>query len=126
MSESGDDVDSLRNKIAHLESQLGDLKRRLSAAETGRMSEPVQASKDWKWPLEAEEYKRYGRQMIMPEIGIQGDPWALMRKGKWLIGLCARTAQSKEGLRANCWLGRPGLPRCSIPCWCWSRNPWSR
>lgn len=25
-----------------------------------------------KWPLQAEEYKRYGRQMIMPEIGLHG------------------------------------------------------
>jgi len=26
-----------------------------------------------KWPLELEEYKRYGRQMIVPNIGIQGE-----------------------------------------------------
>ncbi|KAF2450511.1 hypothetical protein P171DRAFT_426869 [Karstenula rhodostoma CBS 690.94] len=25
-----------------------------------------------RWPLEADEYKRYGRQLIMPEIGLQG------------------------------------------------------
>lgn len=25
-----------------------------------------------KWPLESNEYKRYGRQLIMPEIGLQG------------------------------------------------------
>jgi adenylyltransferase/sulfurtransferase len=25
-----------------------------------------------RWPLEAIEYKRYGRQLIMPEIGLQG------------------------------------------------------
>ena len=25
-----------------------------------------------KWPLEKDEYKRYGRQLIMPEIGLQG------------------------------------------------------
>lgn len=24
------------------------------------------------WPLESSEYKRYGRQLIMPEIGLQG------------------------------------------------------
>jgi adenylyltransferase and sulfurtransferase len=24
------------------------------------------------WPLEASEYKRYGRQLIMPEIGLRG------------------------------------------------------
>jgi adenylyltransferase/sulfurtransferase len=25
-----------------------------------------------KWPLSSEEYKRYGRQMIVPNVGIQG------------------------------------------------------
>ena len=25
-----------------------------------------------RWPLEKNEYKRYGRQLIMPEIGLQG------------------------------------------------------
>jgi adenylyltransferase/sulfurtransferase len=24
------------------------------------------------WPLEKHEYKRYGRQLIMPEVGLQG------------------------------------------------------
>lgn len=37
---------------------------------------PSAASNDMndagKWPLEANEYKRYGRQLIMPEIGLQG------------------------------------------------------
>lgn len=26
-----------------------------------------------RWPLETKEYKRYGRQLIMPEIGLQGE-----------------------------------------------------
>jgi adenylyltransferase/sulfurtransferase len=26
-----------------------------------------------KWPLEKNEYTRYGRQLIMPEIGLQGE-----------------------------------------------------
>ena len=26
----------------------------------------------WKWPMRREEYKRYGRQLIMPEVGIGG------------------------------------------------------
>ncbi|KAA6409112.1 MAG: molybdenum cofactor biosynthetic [Lasallia pustulata] len=77
MSEAVDDLEHLRRKIAHLESQLGDLKRQLSAAENvanvvSPTNEPTPSSGVWKWPLEAEEYKRYGRQMIMPEIGLQG------------------------------------------------------
>lgn len=31
-----------------------------------------QMSTQGRWPLEAEEYKRYGRQMILPEIGLHG------------------------------------------------------
>lgn len=26
-----------------------------------------------RWPLESNEYKRYGRQLIMPEVGLQGE-----------------------------------------------------
>jgi adenylyltransferase/sulfurtransferase len=29
-------------------------------------------SSDRRWPLEKNEYKRYGRQLIMPEIGLRG------------------------------------------------------
>ena len=123
MSDVEDDVDALRRQIAQLETRLGDLKRRLSAAENAGISEPSQGSKSWKWPLEAEEYRRYGRQMIMPEVGLQGSSWLRTCKRKWLIGLCARTAEPEEGFRADRWRGRSGLPRCSVSCRCWSRNP---
>ncbi|XPS79876.1 hypothetical protein M3J09_011846 [Ascochyta lentis] len=36
-----------------------------------------------RWPLEPTEYKRYGRQLIMPEIGLQGQ--LKLRKSKVLI-----------------------------------------
>ena len=131
MSEVGDDIETLRSQIAQLESQLGDLKRRLSAVvnTVNALSKPSQlteVAKGWKWPLEAEEYKRYGRQMIMPEVGLQGEPRHVMCNGIRLIDLRARTAQSKEGISANCWRGRTWLSSCSIPCWCWSRHSWSR
>jgi adenylyltransferase/sulfurtransferase len=29
-------------------------------------------SSDRRWPLEKNEYKRYGRQLIMPEVGLRG------------------------------------------------------
>lgn len=31
------------------------------------------ASYEKRWPLEKHEYKRYGRQLIMPEIGLKGE-----------------------------------------------------
>lgn len=27
---------------------------------------------DWKWPLSAQEYDRYGRQLVLPNVGIHG------------------------------------------------------
>jgi adenylyltransferase/sulfurtransferase len=35
------------------------------------LSQPLEEAPN-KWPLTQEEYKRYGRQLIMPEIGLQG------------------------------------------------------
>jgi adenylyltransferase/sulfurtransferase len=34
--------------------------------------EAKEESHDKRWPLEKNEYKRYGRQLIMPEIGLRG------------------------------------------------------
>jgi adenylyltransferase/sulfurtransferase len=31
-----------------------------------------EVSQDRRWPLEKNEYKKYGRQLIMPEIGLRG------------------------------------------------------
>jgi len=36
------------------------------------LSQVEEDSLSRKWPLEKTEYKRYGRQLIMPEIGLQG------------------------------------------------------
>jgi adenylyltransferase/sulfurtransferase len=36
------------------------------------LSNPVGNPPAGRWPLEKHEYKRYGRQLIMPEIGLQG------------------------------------------------------
>lgn len=32
----------------------------------------------WKWPLSAQEYDRYGRQLILPNVGIHGVLFALL------------------------------------------------
>ena len=59
--------DTLRDRIRNLEHELDDLKRQLLEAEAAEIR-----YSEWAWPLDAEEYQRYGRQMIMPEIGLQG------------------------------------------------------
>ena len=65
---------SLRTQISATESQLSALKQELEAAEKLR-GETVAASSEHserKWPLSAEEYQRYGRQMIVSQIGLPG------------------------------------------------------
>ncbi|ROV90472.1 hypothetical protein VSDG_08445 [Cytospora chrysosperma] len=83
----------LREQIAKAEEQLKHLKEQLAQVDkqaSGHGPEHVHSPKEqkerreekqakagngmpaWKWPLSAEEYDRYGRQLILPNIGIQG------------------------------------------------------
>ena len=97
--EYGRYIEDLRKQIYSFELLLLDMKQRLAKAEQAMSSlEPKSGIKShmdgsslagtnlpiapftlttanpdaWRWPLEAEEYTRYGRQMIMPEVGLQG------------------------------------------------------
>lgn len=75
---------SLRAQIAATEAQLANLKRELkmaeqAAADVKARDTPITTAADKrsdngirKWPLLGEEYKRYGRQMIVPQLGLQG------------------------------------------------------
>jgi adenylyltransferase/sulfurtransferase len=74
-------AEALRRQIAVTEEELGRLKEQLAAVE-GKQLENVNglSSRDGpsplsegRWPLSAEEYRRYGRQMIVPNVGIQGE-----------------------------------------------------
>lgn len=40
--------------------------------QSNQASQPDVQHEQARWPLESHEYKRYGRQLIMPEIGLQG------------------------------------------------------
>ncbi|PQE12661.1 hypothetical protein CJF30_00002536 [Rutstroemia sp. NJR-2017a BBW] len=75
-------AEALRRQIAETESELAFLKLQLSSIE-GKVSaketiDQLAVSEEdhpvthGRWPLSLEEYKRYGRQMIVPDIGIQG------------------------------------------------------
>ena len=83
---------SLRREIELCEARLESLKEQLAEAEW--MKERLHSSyreaknstfsdsdrptaersdeESTRWPLSAEEYKRYGRQLIMPEVGLKG------------------------------------------------------
>lgn len=82
-------LETLRSQIILLENQLADLKVKLVEAESsaptiphlGGFSRPDSREKEiaisklderGRWPLDTDEYKRYGRQLIMPEIGLKG------------------------------------------------------
>lgn len=74
-------ADSLRKQIAATEEDLRRLKEQLASVEAQTsveksldgfsLREPSPVT-EGRWPLSAEEYKRYGRQMIVPDVGIQG------------------------------------------------------
>lgn len=80
-------IENIRTRILTLESELLDLRHQLAIAEDlAHENVPpipcellqcndkeIPATIDWRWPLAAEEYSRYGRQMILPEIGLQGE-----------------------------------------------------
>ncbi|KAK2612748.1 hypothetical protein QQS21_001199 [Conoideocrella luteorostrata] len=63
-----DNIHRLRREILQRESELAELKSQLAAAECQKHHEAQGELKEWKWPLEAHEYQRYGRQMIVPNL----------------------------------------------------------
>lgn len=72
---------SLRAQIASTEAQLAGLKRDLANAEKTASATSEAAGKTngningtgSRWPLLQEEYQRYGRQMIVPQVGLEGE-----------------------------------------------------
>lgn len=62
--------ESLRAQISATEEQLAGLKRDLALAEA--QTERENQESGGRWPLLPEEYKRYGRQMIVSQVGLQG------------------------------------------------------
>ena len=75
-SQEGRRADLCR-RIEAIESQLSELREELKKLDnpTNHACMPVTTSlaAETKWPLDADEYRRYGRQMIIPEIGLEGD-----------------------------------------------------
>lgn len=100
METASNSADQLRAQIAKAEEELKGLKEQLAALEpketastiteiptpatperfsperrkTGAPGQALQRleSSVWKWPLREDEYERYGRQLIIPQIGITG------------------------------------------------------
>ncbi|KAJ5722728.1 hypothetical protein N7488_000763 [Penicillium malachiteum] len=91
---------SLRAQIAATETQLAGLKRDLVRAESqaAHSDDPAENSQS-RWPLLQEEYKRYGRQMIVSQVGLPGQ--LKLRSAKVLLvgagGLGCPAAQYLAG-----------------------------
>lgn len=67
MNTANEGAEAIRRKIAATETELEKLKAKLASLESKEQND------NWKWPLSPEEYKRYGRQIVVPSIGIQGN-----------------------------------------------------
>jgi adenylyltransferase/sulfurtransferase len=64
-------VDELRAKVTAAEAQLQQLRAELAEAEA--LEKDAEHPANWNWPLSEGEYERYGRQLIIPTVGIKGN-----------------------------------------------------
>ena len=68
------------------------------------------------WELRPEEYKRYGRQLIMPEVGLRGGPSSLKYNVRLsLMRIGNRTATIEKCLGPDRRRGRSRMSSCHIP-----------
>lgn len=70
-------ADELRSQITRVEAELAKLKEQLAKLGAGPGEGPATKPdstppSDWKWPLSQAEYDRYGRQLLIPSVGVQG------------------------------------------------------
>ncbi|KAI8632525.1 adenylyltransferase [Xylariaceae sp. FL1651] len=70
-------IEQLREQISRTEEELRQLKAQLAELEEEKRSQdaqghPTPTLSGWKWPLKEEDYARYGRQLILPSLGIKG------------------------------------------------------
>ena len=87
-----EEITRLQSRISRLEIQLHEAKKQLEDLQNSSRAEekewfddengikayePISEQSPKSLPLRLEEYKRYGRQLIMPEIGVNGnlDTW---------------------------------------------------
>lgn len=76
-----DRVGELHAKIRDAEESLKRLKQQLRdlapddrlAAASRSPTNSDESGDGWKWPLRPEEYERYGRQLIIPSVGVEGE-----------------------------------------------------
>ena len=94
---------SLRNELHELEQELHEyetssrLPLDAHQRDAGDLSTEAElATSTWtaSSKLESHEYEQYGRQMIMPEVGLQGNIPARPTIARELTHICPRTAET--------------------------------
>lgn len=65
-----DQIEATENELRILREQLAEIEEKPAVKDGDAPQEKADADR---WPLSPEEYLRYGRQMIVPSIGIQGE-----------------------------------------------------
>lgn len=130
---------SLRARISATEEQLAGLKRDLVNAErtaagnsesadaTPRIQQPNDNTRQW--PLLPEEYRRYGRQMIIPQVGLEGEcncsPKVAVLRSRLTLPSLARSTQAARSESLACWSWRARVPGRSVPRRRWGWYPWA-
>jgi adenylyltransferase/sulfurtransferase len=113
MSDLEETCASLRAQIAATETQLAGLKRELARAQEAAAAksnnakvsdsnEHAQPTPESRWPLLPEEYKRYGRQMIVSQVGLEGESCPsgnglLQQRGSWTANGLSRSTEAARG-----------------------------
>lgn len=125
MESANASAQALREQILATEAQLQKLKDELAQVEAhdatqrlhdlGLNGSPVTELNDKKkWPLLEEEYKRYGRQMIVTSIGIQGLYFLCFARVKADF---RRSTASQIFISPDHRSRWPGMSSCCVHCW---------
>ncbi|OTA98498.1 hypothetical protein M426DRAFT_109555 [Hypoxylon sp. CI-4A] len=72
ISQAERDLDNLRRQLAELESSTKPSRTAQAPDSILDHKKSTEESLTWKWPLSEDEYSRYGRQLILPTVGIKG------------------------------------------------------
>ncbi|KAI3332946.1 ThiF family protein [Ustulina deusta] len=74
-------IERLKVQISKTEVELRQLKTQLAelealparpSSEAPARDQATETRQEWTWPLKEEEYARYGRQLVLPSVGIRG------------------------------------------------------
>lgn len=138
MSELDERCASLRAQIAATEAQLAGLKQELASTQeaaavksnSAELSDnhlQAQSKRTSRWPLLQEEYKRYGRQMIVSQVGLEGefhcsDPGLcgnvdpkLLTMRSFCPSRSIKAARSQGSSSRSRW---SWMSRGTVSCWC--------